>query len=225
MDDEVRIIHGDCLEVLPTLDRARIAAVVTDPPYGMGYRRRGNSRRSISSTGKVQTDPVVGDDKPFDPAPWLGFPAVAFTGAQWFYDRLPAGGSLHCWDKRGDYEPIDQADCDLVWISRRAPGRVFRLVWRGLCRHAEQNAPIEHPTQKPVRLMSWIIGLLKLPEGSLVLDPYAGSGTTAVACLKAGLRCIAIEKDARYLPIIRRRVDEARTPLLDALEPPRAAPR
>ncbi len=204
------VIQGDCRAILPTLEG--IDAIVTDPPYGMKYRRSGNSSRSISSTGKVCTKPVLGDDKPFDPTPWLAWPC-AFTGAQWFYDRLPAGGGLHCWNKRGDYKPLDQADADMVWTSTRINSRVFGLVWRGLCRHAENTSKFEHPTQKPIALMAWMMDLLEIPPGATVLDPFCGSGTTGVACVQTGRRFIGIEIDPGYCDIARRRISEA-VPLL-----------
>lgn len=215
---DIEVIKGDCLAVLPTLVQrfGPIDAVVTDPPYGIGYVSGTNSRRSISTTGKRFSVPIEGDSVPFDPSPWLDFPAVAFTGAQHFYDRLPAGGSLHSWDKRGDYKPLDQADADFVWINRPLKSRTFRLAWRGICRHAENNRRIEHPTQKPVALMKWILGLLRLPPSALVLDPYAGVGTTGMACLEMGYRAILVEKAPQYIPTIHRRLRDAATPLLSA---------
>lgn len=54
--------------------------------------------------------------------------------------------------------------------------------------------------------------------GALILDPFAGTGTTLVAAMKTGRRCIGIENDPRYIPVIRRRVAGARTPLLEAME-------
>ena len=206
---DVKLVLGDCLEVLPTLDRAGIAAVVTDPPYGIAYRYGPSSRAGVCTTYKPPSKPIRGDDKPFDPSPWLDFPAVAFTGPQHFYDRLPAGGSLHCWDKRGNYKPLDQADADFVWLSRKANARVFHLAWRGICRHAENRQRIEHPTQKPVALMDWIIGLLKLKPGATVLDPYMGSGTTGVAALNLGFHFIGIEADPAYFAIAERRIAAA----------------
>jgi modification methylase len=71
-----------------------------------------------------------------------------------------------------------------------------------------------HPCPFPVELPSRCINAVTHP-GDVVLDPFAGSGSVGVACLKAGRRCILIESDPRYIPIIRRRVSEARTPLLD----------
>lgn len=202
-----RLIEGDCLEGLKTLPSGSVDAVVTDPPYGIRYRRGSSSKAGICSTWKQASRPIRGDAEPFDPSPWLAFPVVAFTGAQHFYHRLPPGGSLHCWDKRGNYKPLDQADADLVWTSRPSKARVFHLAWRGICRHAENRDPFVHPTQKPVALMKWIMGLLDLPPGATVLDPYMGSGTTGVAALELGLNFIGIESDPRYFAVARRRLD------------------
>jgi DNA modification methylase len=65
----VRLIHGDCMEVLPTL--SGIDAVITDPPYGVNERtlRLTNGRSNACSSNDYA--PVVGDDMPFDPSPWL----------------------------------------------------------------------------------------------------------------------------------------------------------
>lgn len=200
----VTIYNADCREVLPSL--STVDAVITDPPYGMSYRSGANSSNSISSTGKRFTDSIIGDDGPFDPTPWIAWPA-AFTGAQWFYDRLPAGGSIHTWNKRGDYKPLDQADADQIWCSVRKPSRILGLVWRGLCRHSEHLDPIVHPTQKPVELMAWMmVELCDVPEGALVLDPFMGSGTTLRAAKDLGRKAIGIEIEERYCEIAANRL-------------------
>ena len=67
----------------------------------------------------------------------------------------------------------------------------------------------QHPTQKPVSLMEWCIAKCKLAPGSIILDPYAGSGTTGVAAVKMGMRAILIEREPAYCDIARRRVAEA----------------
>ncbi len=58
---------------------------------------------------------------------------------------------------------------------------------------------------KPLDLMRWLVRLVT-PPGGLVLDPLAGSGTTAEACVLEGMRCIAIEREADYLPLIAARM-------------------
>ena len=194
---------GDCLEALPHLPK--VDAVVTDPPYGIGYKSGPNSAKSISSVGKRFERKIVGDDTPFDPLPFLQFADVFFTGGQHFYDRLPKGGAFHVWNKRGDYKPLDQADGDLIWSKRKTPLRIIKLVWRGICRTTENNDPIVHPTQKPIALMEWCIER----TAGTVLDPFMGSGTTGVACAKMGRKFIGIEIDPKYFDIACERIRKA----------------
>lgn len=65
-----------------------------------------------------------------------------------------------------------------------------------------------HPTVKPVALMSWLVSLV-CPPGGAVLDPFAGSGTTGIACIATGRHFIGIEREAEYLKIARRRIAAA----------------
>lgn len=64
---------------------------------------------------------------------------------------------------------------------------------------------VAHPTVKPLDLMQWLVRLVTAPGGT-VLDPFAGSGTTAEAALREGFRCIAIEREESYLPLILKRL-------------------
>jgi hypothetical protein len=64
---------------------------------------------------------------------------------------------------------------------------------------------VAHPTVKPVEVMRWLVRLVTLP-GGLVLDPFAGSGTTAEACRVEGMRCVLVEREAAYLPLIAQRL-------------------
>lgn len=66
-----------------------------------------------------------------------------------------------------------------------------------------------HPCVKPLSLMEWLIKLV-CPPGGVCLDPFLGSGTTAVAALRVGRKCIGIEREASYLEIARARVAHAR---------------
>ena len=69
-----------------------------------------------------------------------------------------------------------------------------------------------HPTVKPLSLMRWLVRLVT-PPGGTVLEPFAGSGTTVEACIVEGFQCIAIEREADYLPLIRQRIDRRRDPV------------
>jgi site-specific DNA-methyltransferase (adenine-specific) len=62
-----------------------------------------------------------------------------------------------------------------------------------------------HPTVKPIELMRWLVRLLT-PPGGLVLDPFAGSGSTGAAAVLEGARFIGIEREHDYVPIARARI-------------------
>jgi DNA modification methylase len=66
---------------------------------------------------------------------------------------------------------------------------------------------VQHPTVKPLALMQWLVRLVT-PSGGVVLEPFAGSGTTVEACLREGFDCIAIEREPTYLPLIMQRIQK-----------------
>ena len=66
---------------------------------------------------------------------------------------------------------------------------------------------VQHPTVKPLDLMRWLVRLVT-PPGAIVLEPFGGSGTTAEACVLENRRCIAIEREATYLPLIVSRLEK-----------------
>jgi len=67
-----------------------------------------------------------------------------------------------------------------------------------------------HPTVKPLKLMEYLCNLTATPTGGIVLDPFAGSGTTGVACINTGREFVLIERDPDYIPIIKARLKKAR---------------
>ena len=199
---DCRLILGDCLEVMPALER--VDAVVTDSPYGIGYVHSGGGGKLAKST--VNLKPVIGDDRPFDPSPWINQPAILWGGNH-FANSLPPSPAWLIWDKRcADYSN-DQADGEMAWTNLKFPARFFRHVWNGMLRGAESKTPRVHPTQKPVALMEWCLGFL--PDAKTILDPFMGSGTTLVACAKLGRKGIGIELDPDYFEIACKRVRDA----------------
>ena len=67
---------------------------------------------------------------------------------------------------------------------------------------------VQHPTVKPLAIMRWLIRLVT-PPGGVVLDPFAGSGTTIEAALIEGFNPVGIEMETDYLPLIQHRIDRA----------------
>jgi len=214
------LFEGDCLEVLPAL--GKVDAVVTDPPYGIGYKHGGGGR-SIHSIGNARTQSaaIIGDDRPFDPSPFVSLPCLLF-GADHFAGNLPAGGMFHVWDKdpRGKLEWDSFSDAELFWTSWTMRRRVFRYLWKSLCQEW-QGERRYHPTAKPIALMQWCLGFL--PKAQTILDPFMGSGTTGVACVREGRRFVGIELDPGYFDIACARIErEMRQPRLDLPPPPLA---
>ena len=202
----VLLLHGDCREWSGKAD-----AVVSDPPYGMNLDTD-NSRFSgghVASQAKRgngigtgEGKPILNDDKPFDPAPWLDFPAVVMWGVNHFAARVPVGTTL-VWIKRNDPAfGTFLSDAELAWMK----GGCGVYCRRDLSLQGESSDRL-HPTQKPVGLMSWCMERAKVPEGATVLDPYAGSGTTLIAALETGRKAIGIEIDERWVEVARRRLE------------------
>ena len=73
------------------------------------------------------------------------------------------------------------------------------------------RADSRHPTVKPVSLMRWLVRLVT-PWGGVVLDPFAGSGTTGQACAEEGFEALLCEREAEYQEDIRRRLSRLTTP-------------
>lgn len=206
---------GDCLEILPDI-RKQVDAVVSDPPYGIGYAHGGGGRSKKWQRKNLK--PIHGDDQPFDPAPWLTFKNVLLWGADHFRKRLPDGGTLLAWDKAVGVGVKDNfIDAEFAWCNKRCPRNVFRFLWKGLLidhpstegRTGAHGVTRHHPSMKPIALMRWCIDHFKLPPGSLILDPYLGSGSTGIAAVTMGHRFIGIEIDEDYFAIACARIEKA----------------
>lgn len=189
---------GDCREILPTL--GPVDAVVTDPPYGM--KRGGRFQRGAQSTSvtpyrtktRMYCTDIIGDDKPFDPGPFLQISERAlFWGSNHFSRRLPVGTTL-VWIKRMDTGfGSFLSDAELAWVS----GGCGVYCKRDLSLQAEGER--QHPTPKPIGIMSWCLEFF--PDAKTILDPFMGSGTTGVACVKLGRKFIGIEIDETYFNV------------------------
>jgi len=90
----------------------------------------------------------------------------------------------------------------------------FRYEAKAPTAERPRAGEIAHPTVKPLDLMRWLVRLVT-PPGGTVLEPFAGSGTTAEACVLEGFRCVAVEREADYLPLIKARLTKPLQPGLD----------
>lgn len=199
------LYHGDCLEILPKLPPVDL--VLTDPPYGINYQ-------SAWRTDKSQRKPKIhGDDQyplwVFDIRPTVAL----FVWCRW--DNLvdiPKPKSFIVWDKMvhsmGDLKHEFGRRWDGIAFY---PGPKHQFIKRpiDIIRFPKiQPEALLHPNEKPVGV---VIPLIEAHIATSVLDPFLGSGTTAVACERLGRKWIGIEISEEYCEISAKRIDaEAR---------------
>lgn len=198
---------GDCREILPHLPKVDL--VLTDPPYGIGESWGGKTSWQ-KGCGKAR---MWGDKPDWDVVPekWFFDYAITNKSILWganYFEGLPAEKGWLIWNKCAD---MTQAQAELAWSNCVANARVFDKSPLGVFGNGGANGELkEHPTQKPIALMEWCINLA--PKNTLtVADPFAGSGTTGVACVRMGKKFYGIERERKYFDImcerIRREVD------------------
>lgn len=197
LDGRIRLILGDCRDVLPTL--GKVDAVVTDPPYGIAHLWAG-VQAGKNGTSRLWDGDNAWDRKTMPDAVNLAR-SLAEQSIVWggnYYDLPPSRGYL-IWDKM---QKFSNADSEMAWCSWGQTPRTFRYARAQLASEDKQ-----HPTQKPLALMSWCIGFV--PDAEIILDPFMGSGTTGVAAVKLGRRFIGIEIEPKYFDISCRRIEAA----------------
>ena len=209
-DDYVTLYHADCLQNLDLLDQADV--LVTDPPYGMAYHgfggRKGEPRRSRAAhniAGDATTearDTLLGA--------WLGEsgerPALVF--GTWRVPR-PKCRNIIAWLKG---PAPGMGDLTMPWGLSWEEVYVIGKGFYGKREPNYINIPVEpsgstsrpdHPTPKPVPLMESLIA--KCPPG-IIIDPFAGSGSTLRAAKNLGRRAIGVEIEERYCEITAQRL-------------------
>lgn len=188
---------ADCREVLPTL--AKVGAIVTDPPYGLGDKWQGGKAHTKARWKLNDGGGNMGwDAKTHDAVP--GLPALADQCIVWgghLYALPPARGWL-VWDKI--VRNFTSGHCELAWTTLDQPVRAFNYAHGELASEGKF-----HPTQKPVPLMTWCIAM----TSGEVLDPFMGGGSTGVACMGLERPFVGIEVDPRYFDIACRRIEDA----------------
>jgi site-specific DNA-methyltransferase (adenine-specific) len=232
----VRLFNGDCLNVLKTLDAGSIDAVVADPPYGKRFHDGGvggavSDKWPSLAPSRFQGRKIHGDEKPSTGVCQELFRVLkdgsaAYVFSQWMTETAwidairDAGFAVRnriIWAKpfkgagdlkttfgpqhesiiyasKGRHELAGKREGD-VWFEPVGPDGCFR---KGKV----------HPNQKPVDLISWLLSK-SAAEGMTVLDPFMGSGSTGVACARAGIDFIGCEIDPTYFAVAERRIADA----------------
>jgi len=247
-DGAITLYHADALEILPQLATGSVDAVITDPPYSSGGFTRSDRTQSTNSkytqSGADQSRPdFAGDSR--SQRGWQHWCALwltqcrrlvrpagyCLTFTDWrqiacAMDAMEAGGFIHRgtigWDKgrgaRAAHTGYFRAQCEFIlWgthgVSRAAThGGPFD----GCFKFPTLQKDKHHVTGKPTPLMEELVRIV--PPGAMILDPFAGSATTAVACIRQGRRFIGIEQSPEYIAIAIDRIEKEL-----AAQPPRGA--
>lgn len=243
-DDAVTLYHADCRDILPTLEA--VDHVITDPPYARDVyvRALGNNIKQGSKTpdrlykGASLAKLAAGDIGSIDEMlqgvahecgrlarRWVVVFSDAETTWRW-RDELEASGLRYvrtgAWVKpdpmpqmTGDRPCVGFEPCTIAHAQgpMRWNGGGRAAVWTYFT--AKGHTRPDHPCPKPEPLMQELVQQFS-DEGDLILDPFGGSGTTAVAAKRLGRRCILIEREERYCEVAARRVSQGALDLFDA---------
>jgi site-specific DNA-methyltransferase (adenine-specific) len=204
-----KIYCMDCLEGLKQLPDKSVDLVVTDPPYGIGADKGVGGFGSSPKTAKKYNDNWDNETpskEVFDEILRVGKKVFIF-GGNFFTDKLPVGRHWIVWDKQGDIKFDNPfSACELVWtnLDKNSIKKII-CIQQGFIKDKELNNQRTHPTQKPIKIMRDII---KDHEGQIILDPFMGSGTTAVACKQLGRNFIGFEISQKYVDIANKRLEQ-----------------
>jgi DNA modification methylase len=189
---------GDCAEILTNLPK--YDACITDPPYGIAHLWVGGKSHGW---GKARDEGVIRnewDEKPLNKEMLQLLIESANKTIIWGgnYFELPPSRCWFVWNK--PERNFSMAEAELAWTNFDAVVRIF---------DGKRSDPDrEHPTQKPLALMSWCIQQCK-NNPKTIIDPFMGSGTTGVAAIQMGRKFIGIEREPKYFDIACKRIEQA----------------
>ena len=186
-----RLLCGDSTNVQHVerlMDGQKAGLLLTDPPYGINISA--NPVRQKHQKKNWDAEPV--DDSTLAYFNQLA-PASIIWGGNYF--GLPPAQCFYVWDKKQP-EDFSLAMCELAWTNIPGPAKMFRL--------SVTSYKKDHPTQKPVELLQWCLA----KADGIVLDPFAGSGSTLIACEQTNRHCRMMELDPAYCDVIVKRWED-----------------
>lgn len=231
---DAKLYLGDCVDIMRTMPDDSIDLVLADPPYpGL---KGGLKIKTYTSVAKI-TNTTISVGTPWDTSlAWMDeawriskfgmMVFCSFHSVDIVKERFKENAiALITWYKRNSAPSMNNVPhytTEFIWVFKKTPG----LKWRnletfydipglpggcmGIEREKDSNGKTAHPTQKPLILMK---KLLRVNPKS-VIDPFCGTGTTAVACLELGIDCTAIEILPEYYKIAERRIQVAQQKIL-----------
>jgi DNA modification methylase len=191
----ITIYHGDCREILPTLEKVDL--VLTDPPYGIGasWAEREWVTKTFTGSSRLwgkgeKWDDSTPDEYVIERAVKAGTAAIVWGGN---YFNLPPARQWLVWDK---IQKFSGADAELAWTNLGGSVRCFRMSRVEAFGNNCESKKV-HPTEKPMALMRWCVDQVKTDVSS-ILDPFMGSGTTLRVAKDLGIGAVGVELEEKY---------------------------
>jgi len=206
-----KIYNMDCLDFMRELPDKSIDLILTDPPYGINIAKSGTvgggSLAKTKDYGASDWDRAIPEKQVFEEMFRVSKNQIIF-GGNYFVEHLTNSSCWLVWDKNntGNF-----ADCELAWTSFKTAVRKFEYTWNGFIQGDMKNKEERiHPTQKPLPLFEWILNNYS-KEGDVILDPFSGSGTTAIACHRLKRDFVCVERDEGYYNDSVKRLEKERS--------------
>jgi len=187
------IYNADCRSILPHLEPVDL--VLTDPPYGIGFAAQPTMQQRAKGWESMNWDSRPPDDDVFQRILQMA-PSIIIWGGNYF--SLPPTRCFLVWDKGPSFKGRSFAECEFAWTNLEKSAKVFAY------QHLAEAKFSEHPTQKPLPLVKWCLGLVG--AAMTILDPFMGSGTTLRAAKDLGRKAIGIEIEEKYCEIAAKRL-------------------
>lgn len=204
------VYYGENLQVMRIFKENSFDLLLTDPPYGidkMTYRKN-KSRSKLAKAkdyGEYTWDKKIPEKIYFDKMLKISKNQIIF-GGNYFIEYLKNSSCWIIWDKLNGNS--DFADCELAWTSFNTAVRKFDYRWHGMIQEQGNKSKCEkryHPNQKPIPLFVGIINKYSKPSDTII-DPYAGSGVTGVACERLGRKYVLVEGELEHCETIKERL-------------------
>lgn len=226
-----RVLCGDSTkpeDVERVKNHSRLAALVTDPPYGINAVKPGGTMRGggmpsgnifngvrgidgVAPRGHYEV--IANDDKLFDPSHLLDVaPVILLFGGNHYANKLPQSSRWLVWDKKNESASgTFFSDAELIWTNLNGVRcTIYRYTWSGMIRKGDRAIELAKrvvPTQKPVGLVTELIRDCVDADGPIA-DWYLGSGTTMVAAEQLGRLCYGLEIEPKYVAVILERMKD-----------------
>lgn len=196
----IKMVHGDCMEIMKQYPDKYFQLACVDPPYGIERFQHGSIRFDKSEKAKNGFD----WDNPPDQLYFDELFRVSKNQIIWGANNfiLPPSEYFCIWNKKQTVSNFASAEYAWVSMGLKQPAQVFDYSI-----HLHNQTDKIHPTQKPVALYKWLLSRYAKP-GDRILDTHGGSGSICIACHDLGFDLTWMEKDEDYYNAARKRYNE-----------------